>query len=149
MQWKKNGSSEGHRKILYVWKASVSFLAAYCMFLRIVWFSKIIFKHRLTGTGLRGQRENERRGWFSSGDGAPQRLRLERTQLLHEVRALHQSHVSEVQVAEYLVLEATRTFLVGARQVEAAGIATEAFLVVVVVVVQRWWLCNKIKYKYK
>lgn len=56
---------------------------------------------------------------------------------MHEVRALHERYVSEVQVAQYLVLEASGALLVRTRQVEPARVAAEAFLVVVVVIVQR------------
>ena len=46
-----------------------------------------------------------------------------------------------MQVAKDLVLEATRPLLAGARQVDAAGVAAEALLVVDVVVVNARRLC--------
>lgn len=97
----------------------------------------------LTWAGLRRQGEDEGGGALPAGDGAAEALRLEGTQLLHEVRALHQGHVGEVQVAQDLVFEAARPLLVRPGEVEPARVAPQAFLVVVVVVVQWRRLCQK------
>lgn len=97
----------------------------------------------LTWAGLRRQGEDEGGGALPAGDGAAEALRLEGTQLLHEVRALHQGHVGEVQVAQDLVFEAARPLLVRPGEVEPARVAPQTFLVVVVVVVQRRRLCQK------
>jgi len=61
--------------------------------------------------------------------------------LLHEVGALHQGDVGEVQVTQDLVFEAARSFLVRPGEVQPARVAAQTFLVVVVVVVQRRRLC--------
>lgn len=55
---------------------------------------------------------------------------------MHEIRALHERYVSEVEVAQYLVLEAASALLVRTRQVESARVAPQTFLVIVVVIVQ-------------
>ena len=89
-----------------------------------------------TGTSLRGQREDERGGTLPPGHRAPQRRRLEVAQLLHEVRALHEGHVGEVEVAEDLVLEPARPLLVGPAEVHPTAVALEALLVIVVVLVK-------------
>lgn len=60
---------------------------------------------RPTWAGLRRKREDESRWGLSSGHCAAQTLRLKAAQLLHEVRALHQRDVREVQVAKNLVFE--------------------------------------------
>lgn len=57
------------------------------------------------------QREYECGGRFAPGDGAAQGLGFKAAQLLHEVAALHERHVSKVQVAQDLVFEAASTFL--------------------------------------
>ena len=56
----------------------------------------------LTRARLWGQREDERGGAFPPGDGAAEALCLEVPQLLHEVGALHEGHVGEVEVAQDL-----------------------------------------------
>lgn len=94
-----------------------------------------------TWTGLRRERENERRAALASCDGTAERLRLEAPQLLHEVGRLHESHVGKMEVAKDLILEATGALLTGARQVDTAGVTAEAFLVVDVVVVDTRRLC--------
>lgn len=48
-----------------------------------------------------------------------------------------------MEVAQDLVLEAPRALLIRAGQIEAARVAAQAFLVVVVVVVQGRRLCNQ------
>lgn len=78
---------------------------------------------------------------LAAGDGTAERLRLEAPELLHEIGRLHQSHVGKVQVAEDLILEATGALLAGTRQVDAAGVTAQAFLVVNVVVVDTRRLC--------
>ena len=64
---------------------------------------------------------------------------------MHEIGALHESDVGEVQVAEDLILEASGAFLVGAGQVDAAGVTPQALFVVDVVVVDTRRLCVKIQ----
>lgn len=90
------------------------------------------------------QWENKCRRAFPPGDGTAQTLRLETAELLHKIGAFHERHVREVEVTQDLVLEATRPLLVRARQVQAAGVATQTFLVVVVVIVQRGRFCTQI-----
>ena len=62
------------------------------------WRSRVRIS-RLTWTGLRWKREDESGRALPSCDGAAQALGLEVPELLHEVWALHQGHVSEVKVA--------------------------------------------------
>ncbi len=90
---------------------------------------------------MRRKREDERGATLSPGDGTAERLRLEAAQLLHKIRRLHEGDVGEMEVAKDLVLEAARPLLAGARQVDAASVATEALLVVDVVVVDARRLC--------
>ena len=56
----------------------------------------------LTWTSLWRKRKYERRWTLSSGHGTAQTLRLEIAELLHEVGALHEGHVREVEVAQDL-----------------------------------------------
>jgi hypothetical protein len=69
-------------------------------------------------------------------------LGFKAAQLLHEIRALHQGHVGKVQVAEDLILEASRSFLARTRQIDSARVAPQTFLVVVVVVVDAGRFCT-------
>ena len=96
----------------------------------------------LTGASLWRQWENKRGGAFPPGDCTAQTLRFETAELLHEVRAFHERDVREVEVTQDLVLEATRPLLVRARQVQAARVAAQTFLVVMVVIIQRRRFCN-------
>jgi hypothetical protein len=90
---------------------------------------------------LRRKWKDECGAALAAGDGTAERLRLEAPELLHEIGRLHQSHVGKVQVAKDLILEATGTLLAGTRQVDAAGVTAQAFLVVNVVVVDTRRLC--------
>lgn len=99
--------------------------------------------NELTSTSLRWQREYERGGAFPSGHGATERLRFEAAQLLHEIRTLHKGHVGKVQITQYVILEPPGPFLVRAGQVHSARIAAQAFLVVVLVVVQQRSFCKQ------
>lgn len=105
------------------------------------------FSHRLTWTSLRRKWKYQSRWRFPSGHGTSQTLGFERSQLLHEVRTLHKRNVCEVQVTEDVILETSRAFLIRPGQVEAARVAPETFLVVVIVIVQRWRFWNKQKKK--
>lgn len=96
----------------------------------------------LTGTSLWGQREDKSGGAFPPSHSTAQTLRLETAELLHEVRAFHEGDVREVEVTQDLVLEATRPFLVRARQVQTTRIAAQTFLVIVVVIIQWRRFCN-------
>ena len=79
---------------------------------------------------------------LASGHGTSERLRFKSAQLLHEIRALHQGHVGKVQVAEDLILEASRSFLARTRQIDSARVAPQTFLVVVIVVVDAGRFCT-------
>lgn len=68
----------------------------------------------LTSTGLRRQRENESRGALPPRHGASERLWFEAAELLHEIRALHQSNVCEVEITQDVILEPSGPFLVRA-----------------------------------
>jgi len=91
----------------------------------------------LTSARLRRQREYERGGAFPSGHGTTERLRFEAAQLLHEIRALHQGDVGEMEITEYVIFEPSGPFLVRAGQVHSARVAAQTFFVVVLVVVQQ------------
>jgi hypothetical protein len=91
---------------------------------------------------LRRQWKNKRGGAFPPSDCTAQTLRFETAELLHKIGAFHESDVRKVQVTEDLVLEATRSLLVWTRQVQTARVAAQAFLVVMIVIVQRRRFCN-------
>lgn len=65
----------------------------------------------LTWASLGWQWEYQRGGGLAACDGAAEGLRLEAAQLLHEVAALHERNVREVQVAQDVVLETAGSFL--------------------------------------
>ena len=87
----------------------------------------------LTDLGWKG--EYESCGALPSRHGATETLGFEVPQLLHEVAGLHQGHVSEVEVTEDLVLEPSRSLLVGSGQIQATTVTLETLLVVVTVLV--------------
>lgn len=90
------------------------------------------------------QWEYKRRRAFPPGNCTAETLRLETAELLHKIGAFHERDVREVEVTQDLVLEATCPLLVRARQIQAAGVAAQTFLVVVVVVVQWGRFCAQI-----
>ena len=70
------------------------------------------YKVWVTVGNLRWEREYEGGGTLPPGHCTAKALRLEVPELLHEVTGLHEGHVSEVQVAEDLVLKPPGSLLV-------------------------------------
>lgn len=91
----------------------------------------------LTGTRLWRKRKDQSGRGFPSRYGTAQALGFKGSQLLHEIRTLHKSHVSEVQVTKDVIFETASSFLVWPCQIETTGIAAQTFFVVVIIIVQQ------------